>query len=260
VSHEPGLTLDAARERGQGSAHLDADPTYARRFVRKVSPRLSWAIVRWTGLAADHITYASIASGVVGGLLVGVGSLWFDIGAVILLQLAYLLDVADGEVARIRGSAGKRGTYLDLIGHVLQNRALYAGASISLLIVTDRAWWAIAVALVTLAFAIPFGHYARMQVVGAPAANPEHGGRQVAGPRRPGVFGAIHALYRGVAFVWNYPASMNLFCAALLLDIVRFVAGAEGALAVPVLIVLFGPSLAAKHILHAISVLRRKDW
>ena len=260
MSREPGLTLSDARARGQGSAHLDADPTYARRFVRKVSPRLSWAIVRWSDLAADHVTFASIAAGIVGGFLVAVGTLWFDLAAVLLLQLAYLFDVADGEVARIRGSAGKRGTYLDLIGHVLQNRALYAGASISLLVVTDRAPWAIAVALLTLAFAMPFGHYARMQVIGTPAVNPEHGGRQVTGPRQPGLVGSVRAAYRSVAFLWNYPASMNLFCVALLVDSARFVTGAERAVAVPLLIVVFGPSLAVKQILHAVLLLRRRDW
>jgi phosphatidylglycerophosphate synthase len=225
-----------------------------------VSPRLSWAIVRWTGLAADHVTYASITAGIVGGLAVAFGTLPFDLLAIVLLQLAYLLDVADGEVARIRGSAGKRGTYLDLIGHVLQNRALYAGASASLLAVTDRAPWAIAVALVTLAFAMPLGHYARMQVIGAPAVNPEHGGRQAAEPRRPGLLGTVRWAYRLVAFGWNYPASMNLFCLALLVDVARLAAGAAGPLAVPVLIVLFGPSLALKQILHAILLLRRHDW
>jgi phosphatidylglycerophosphate synthase len=260
MSRERGLTLAEARARGQGSAHLDADPTFARVIVRKISPRLSWAIARHTGLAADHVTFASIASGIIGGLLVGAGSLPLDLLAVVLLQLAYLLDVADGEVARIRRSAGRRGTYLDLLGHVLQNRALYAGATISLLAVTDRAPWAIAVGFVTLAFAMPFGHYARMQVLGTPAENPEHGGRVTAGPATPGLAGAIRRAYRRLSFLWNYPASMNLFCVALLVDSARFAAGAGTALAIPVLIALFGPSLAAKQVAHAVLLLRRRDW
>ncbi|MEA2520150.1 MAG: hypothetical protein QOF49_2230, partial [Chloroflexota bacterium] len=167
---------------------------------------------------------------------------------------------ADGEVARIRRSAGRRGTYLDLLGHVLQNRALYAGATISLLALTDRAPWAIAVGFVTLAFAMPFGHYARMQVVGTPAENPEHGGRGAAGPSSPGFAGSVRRMYRRLSFLWNYPASMNLFCAALLIDVVRFAGGAATALAIPVLIALFGPSLAAKQIAHAVLLLRRRDW
>ena len=158
------------------------------------------------------------------------------------------------------GSAGKRGTYLDLIGHVLQNRALYAGATVSLLAVTDRAPWAIATGLVTLAFAMPFGHYARMQIAGTPAENPEHGARQAVRPAGPGMLGAVRQVYRRLSFLWNYPASMNLFCLALLLDVVRFASGATGALAIPILLVLFGPSLALKQILHAVLLLRRRNW
>ena len=260
MSREPDLTLAAARARGQGSAHLDADPTYVRRYLRKISPVLSWAIGKWTGLAADHVTVASIAIGSLGGLLLAAGSLPFDLAALVLLQFGYLLDIADGEVARIRGTAGKRGTYLDLIGHVLTNRALYAGASISLLAITDRAPWAIGVALVTMAFSWPFGYYARLHVVGVPGQNPDHAPRATAAPSRPGVLGAVRWLYDNLKFLWNVPASMNLFCVAIIVDCVRFLGGAGSALAVPVLLAVFGPSLALKQILHAVALLRRPDW
>lgn len=260
MSREPDLTLADARARGQGDAHLDADPTYARRFIRKISPGVSWAIVRWTGLAADHVTFASIGAGVVGGLMLGFGSLAFDVAALVLIQLAYLLDVADGEVARIRRSAGKRGTYLDLIGHVLQNRALYAGAAISLLAVTDRAPWAIGAALLAMAFAMPFGYYARLHVVGVPGLHPEHGEKILAGRSTPGLVGTMRSIYDRSKFLWSVPASMNLFCVAIIVDCLRFVAGAGSALAVPTLIALFGPSLAVKQVLHALLLLRRQEW
>src|SRR3954447_10672119 len=118
------LTLEEARRLGQGSAHLDADPTYARRLIRRISPYVSWFVATRTGLSADAITTLSIVSGIAGGLLVagdvqGPLTPVTDLAAVVLLQLASLLDVADGEVARIRGTAGRRGTYLDLIGHFL---------------------------------------------------------------------------------------------------------------------------------------------
>lgn len=260
MSREPDLTLANARARGQGSAHLDADPTYARRYVRRISPVLSWGISRWTGLAADHVTIASIGVGSVGGLLLAAGTLPSDLAALVLIQFGYLLDVADGEVARIRGSAGRRGTYLDLIGHVLTNRALYAGSSISLLAVTDRAPWAIGVALLTMAFAWPFGYYARLHVVGVPGMSPDHAPRVSAAPPRPGVLGAVRLFYDNAKFLWNVPASTNLFCLAIIVDCVRFLGGAGSALAVPVLFAVFGPSLALKQILHAVALLRRPDW
>jgi hypothetical protein len=68
--------------------------------------------------------------------------------------------------------------------------------------------------------------------------------------------------YRRIAFIWNYPASMNLFCVALAIDAVRAIGGGAGtgALAVPVLIAIFGPTLAAKQVAHAIRLLRPSDW
>ena len=257
------LTVDQARAVGQGSAHLDADPTYARRVVRHVSPYLSWAIVRFTGLAADHVTALSIGAGIVGGLLAAVPTAPAALAAVALLQLAYLFDVADGEVARIRGTAGRRGTYLDLIGHVLQNRALYLGAGVALIVWAGGATWAIVVALVTLGLASPFGLYARDQVLGpsAEAAHPDHGPRVAVGrPAGAGPSAWMSWGYRRLAFIWNYPASMNLFCVALLVDAVRYLGGAETALAVPMTFLAFGPTLAAKQVVHAVRLLARTDW
>ena len=259
------LTLAEARRRGQDSAHLDADPTYARLALRRVSPAISWFVVRYTPMSADGVTVLSIVLGVIGGLLVAVGTPASAVAALVLIQTAYLLDIADGEVARIRGTSGRRGTYLDLVGHFLQNRALYAGASLSLIAVTGGTWWAVSVGLLTLGFSMPFGYYARLHVqagtVAVSAANPEHGSRlRVARPggADPGRWAGW--LYRRAAFIWNTPASMNLFSIALLIDALRGAGGTTDPLAVPVLIAVFGPTLAAKQVGNAIRLLRSADW
>ena len=256
------ITFEAARELAQRNVHLDADPTYARLFFRRVSPYVSWFLAAYTGLSADAVTVLSIACGIAGGLAVAGGPPGWSIVAIVLLQLAYLFDVADGEVARIRGTAGKRGTYLDLIGHFLQNRALYIGAGLSLIDVTGRATWAIVVAMLALGISMPFGLYARNQVLRvASSEHPDHGPRvratlpTTADPRL-----TLAWVYRRIAFIWNYPAFMNLFCLALLIDVMRSVVGGSGALAVPVLIAIFGPTLAAKQIAHAFRLLRPSDW
>lgn len=263
MTGRPRLTVAEAKQLGQGSAHLDADPTYARWIVRRISPYLSWFLAVRTPMSADAVTLLSIGSGVVGGLLVAPGLALTNLLALVLLQVAYLLDVADGEVARIRGTAGRRGTYLDLIGHVLQNRALYAGAAFSLVWTSGGAAWAIALGFLTLGLATPFGHYARLNVLGAAAGggHPDHGPRTTAA--RPAT-GGLRAwggwLYRRVSFLWNYPASMNLFSLALIVDIARMLAGASGALAVPLLIAVFGPTMALKHVAHAIRLLAPANW
>lgn len=263
MSDARAFTVADARRIGQGSSHLDADPTYARRLVRRISPYVSWFVATRTPFSADAVTSMSIGAGVAGGLLVAVGSLAADIAAILLLQVAYLLDVADGEVARIRGTAGRRGTYLDLIGHFLQNRALYAGAALSLVATSGGQTWAVGVGLVTMGFSIPFGLYARNHVLraGDAGGHPDHGPHLAV--RRPDGLDLIAWsgwAYRRVNFLWNYPASMNVFCLALLADAVRAAAGAATPLAVPVAIALFGPSLAIKQTAHAVRLLRTSDW
>ena len=266
MADQPGvpatLTLAEARRRGQGSAHLDADPTYARLILRRISPVISWAAVRYTGLGADAITSLSIGLGVLGGLLVALGTPVSALAAVVLLQSACLLDIVDGEVARIRGTASRRGTYLDLIGHFLQNRALYAGAGLSLVWVTGGAWWALAAAFLALGFAVPFGHYAALQARGGTAAgNPDHGPRvAVARPRGTNPVAWLAWLYRRAAFLWAYPASMNAFCVAILVDLARAGAGDPRPLAVPGLLAIFGPTLALKQLANALRLLRTGPW
>jgi phosphatidylglycerophosphate synthase len=248
------LSLEEARRLGQGSSHLDADPTYARRFVRRFSPIVSWTIATRTPLSADAVTLLAIAAGTAGGLLVGLTTPATSLAAIVLLQLAYLLDVVDGEVARIRGTAGTRGTYLDLIGHFVQNRALYAGAAFSLVDATDGAVWAIGVGFLVLGFSTPFGVYARQHVLGGGAspAHPDHAPRDGGIPFAAGAPASWPGwAYRQLAFLWNYPASMNLFSLALAVDVVRGALGSATSLAVPVLVVVFGSTLAAKQVVNA---------
>jgi phosphatidylglycerophosphate synthase len=262
VDEPRALTLDEARRRGQASAHLDADPTYARWLVRRVSPYVSWLVSTRTSISADGVTAASIVCGVAGGLLVALGTFAADGVAIVLLQLAYLFDVADGEVARIRGTAGLRGTYLDLIGHFVQNRALFAGAGLSLISATGGATWAIAVSFLVLGFSAPFGLYAFQHVRGgAGGAHPDHGPRDVVG-RPVGGGPATWAawLYRRSVFLLSYPASMNVFCVALAIDAIRVAGGETRPLAVPMTITVFALALSAKQIGHALRLLRPALW
>lgn len=174
------ISLAEARRRDQGHAHLDADPTYARVFVRKVSPAISWAIVRFSPLSADAVTGLGMVLGTVAGILIVTAHPGGYVLAIALLQLAYLLDVADGEVARIRGTAGRRGRYLDLIGHFIQNRALYIGAGFVLVRSAEGAPWALLVAFVAVAFSPPFGVFARQHVLGSQHALSRRAGGTIA--------------------------------------------------------------------------------
>jgi phosphatidylglycerophosphate synthase len=258
------LTLAEVRDRGQGDRHLLADPTYARVVMRRLSPYVTLLITRWTGLSADAVTSLSIMAGVGGALAVAVPSAAAYVLAVVLLQIAYLLDVVDGEVARVRGSAGVRGTYLDLIGHFLQNQALYAASGLALIQATNFALWAIGLALAGVAFSAPFGVQARLHVLGTrPSAAEMTHGRLATTTLAPGASPAsfLYWLYRRIAFLWNYPASMNLFCVALLADVARMAAdGAARPLVLPGFAAVFLGTLAVKQVANALRILTAESW
>jgi phosphatidylglycerophosphate synthase len=257
------LDLRTIRERGQGDPHLLADPTYGRVFARRVSPGLTWAIVNFSPLSADAVTALAILSGVAGGLLTAIPGPFTNLLAVALLQLAYLLDVSDGEVARVRGTSGRRGTYLDLIGHFIQNRVLYGAAGYVLMKATSFAPWAVGVGLAGVAFASPFGEQARLHVLGRPADGETAHGR-LAVPSYAAAHttrARVYWIYRRLAFMWNYPASMNLFCLALLADAVRYALDpTAGALVLPAFVAIFATTLTLKQLVNAMRILNRDHW
>ena len=235
--------------------------------MRRVSPYLTWVTVRYTPLGADAVTAGAILCGLVGAGLIVLQSAAAFVLAALLLQTSYLMDTFDGEVARVRGTASPRGTYLDLIGHVLQNRALFAASGAVLAQAAGYRWWALAIALLGCGLAAPFGHQSRA-AVGARLATAHsegtevvHGGRPVAQwPTGRSVLSKLWWLYRRLTFLWAYPASMNLYCIALLVDTARFLSGQERAVALPAFAAVFLATLALKQTAHALSLLRRELW
>jgi phosphatidylglycerophosphate synthase len=258
------ISLAEVREGGQHHRHLLTDPTYARVLMRRISPYVTYFITRYTSLSADAVTALSIASGIAGGVAIAVPSAATYALAVFLLQLAYLLDVVDGEVARVRGTAGLRGTYLDLVGHFIQNRALYGAAGYVLMVETRFAPWAVLLALLGVAFASPLGEQARLHVLGTrPSAAELTHGRIESPPLGPraSLPAMLYWLYRRVAFLWNYPASMNLFSLALLVDAARLGSGdSVRPLALPALAGVFAGTLALKQLANAVRILRADSW
>ncbi len=256
-------SLADVRRMGQDHPHLEADPTYSRLVMRRLSPWVTWVVVRTTPLSADAVTGLAIVCGVTAAGLVLVPTAVSYLAALVLLQLAYLFDTVDGEVARVRGTSGKRGTYLDLVGHFIQNRALYGAAGYVLMVVTGFAPWAVFLAMLGVAFASPVGEQSRMHVIGLrPSAAEATHGRMAVSPLPPGASAAARAywMYRRIAFLWNYPASMNLFCLALLADAARLIGGAAEPLALPLLAGGFAGSLAVKQLANAARIFRSEHW
>jgi len=92
----------------------EIDP-YAIYVVRPISIWFTWLFVR-TPLSANHVTIIQEIFGIIGAVLFGYGK--FVWGA-LFLQIGFILDNSDGEVARWKKQQSERGKFLDLIGHMI---------------------------------------------------------------------------------------------------------------------------------------------
>jgi phosphatidylglycerophosphate synthase len=98
---------------------------YAK-LLRPFSIHLTWLLVR-TPISANQVTVLQGIFGIIGAVLLGYGK--FVLGAV-FLQIGYILDLCDGEVARWKHQQSNAGNYLDLIGHRTATPAMFFGLGI----------------------------------------------------------------------------------------------------------------------------------
>ncbi len=95
----------------------DADP-YTWYIARPISIFLTWLLVR-TPITANQVTFTQIVFGIIGAILIGLGPVRYAIFGVILLQIGFIFDNSDGEIARWKGQESINGVLLDLVGHTI---------------------------------------------------------------------------------------------------------------------------------------------
>lgn len=82
--------------------------------VRPISYYPSWLFLR-LGISANKVTTIGTLIGVIGCLFLALGSYWEAIAGAILVNVRFLFDVADGNVARCTNSCTKYGAYIDVM-------------------------------------------------------------------------------------------------------------------------------------------------
>jgi len=96
---------------------IEPEP-YAKYIVRPISIYFTWIFVR-TPISANQVTILQEILGVIGIIFLATKSLAWALIGMLLIQLGYILDCTDGEVARWKGQSSINGVFLDLIGHTL---------------------------------------------------------------------------------------------------------------------------------------------
>lgn len=156
---------------GEGTRGAD-EPRDFRRLYARLVRRLSIRVTRLllpTGLSANQVTVGGILIGMAGAGLLAVNEFWALIAAIALLQLSFVLDFCDGEIARfereIEGkSSGMGGAYLDWVGHYYIP-ALMAGALGWAVFHETGDWWWLAAALVTILSLVRVPYSARDHIM-----------------------------------------------------------------------------------------------
>jgi len=112
---------------------IEPEP-YAKYVVRPISILFTWVFVR-TPISANQVTILQEILGITGAILFGFGR--FILGS-LFLQLGYILDCSDGEVARWKNQQSESGKFLDLIGHMIVIPFYYFGLGLGLYFKTGQ--------------------------------------------------------------------------------------------------------------------------
>lgn len=95
-----------------------------RRFFRPLGWRIATAL-KPTRVSADAVTLASLVLGVLAGHLFWYRGAWINAGGVLLYVVSDVLDSADGQLARLRGTSTRTGRILDGLADTGRFLSLY---------------------------------------------------------------------------------------------------------------------------------------
>lgn len=91
-------------------------------FSARISPLFTSIFVKY-GVRPNSITILMILSGLIGAVLFAVDNVFVKLAGYIFIQLWFVMDCSDGEVARITKDFSRHGTEMDYLAHVLTHPA-----------------------------------------------------------------------------------------------------------------------------------------
>jgi len=119
------LSIKELRDKCQGSK-IKYDTWYGKHFARKVSIYLTFVFIK-LGFSANTVTGLFLFSGIVSAILFSLGSRTSMLAGALVLQLWYILDHSDGEVARYRDEVSLTGSYFDYLTHYIVHPLVFIG-------------------------------------------------------------------------------------------------------------------------------------
>ena len=112
---------------------------YARAMIRDISAIFTWFLIR-TPLSANQATIIQAILGIAGAVLLAFGKRDAAILAVVLIQLGYIFDCVDGEIARFRKKPTVNGIFLDSLNHAIVIPIMFWGLAVYSYFLTNEIW------------------------------------------------------------------------------------------------------------------------
>jgi hypothetical protein len=125
------MTLRAVRELAR--KRPEQEFFLNRLYGAHVSPYFTVVCLR-LGLTPDQVTIVGAAFGAFGVAMLFLPLGWWTLAGVIALQVGYVLDFSDGQVARLTGRTSAAGSYLDWLTH------FYIPVGAALAVAASLAW------------------------------------------------------------------------------------------------------------------------
>lgn len=140
-------TVDARRALAAAQKPAAGVPAYLRWVNRPLGGQVAVVAARWRW-TPNQVTALSAVSGAIGiGILVISTEWWAGVVAGVLLLVGYVLDSADGQLARVQRRGGPAGEWLDHVVDGVRAPLVHVALAIHLLR-TDSPPWVTCVALV----------------------------------------------------------------------------------------------------------------
>ena len=137
------LPLPDLERRCQKPDHRRIGNWMARRISRPLALRITRIVAVW-GISANEATLAAWVCGMAAAAAFGWGTVWGWLFGAGLLQLWYLLDHVDGQLARLRGTASLDGVALDYLMHHTINLLVPIGVGFGLFSRSVEPLWLLA--------------------------------------------------------------------------------------------------------------------
>ncbi len=108
-----------------------------RHILRDAALPITWLLLH-TQVTANQVTLASFAIALLGVIFLAIPSNGFFMFGVIFLQLWYLFDHVDGQIARYRKTASLTGRFFDFMMHQIVHPCIFFGLAFYVYGITER--------------------------------------------------------------------------------------------------------------------------